>query len=774
MLSCEEVRAELPCVETGEAAAGALRDHLASCEPCRAEAARVRAELEQMRGDLAALAPSPFLEDAVLEAAREPRAEPRGTRGPGVRSATAVGLAAAALLVAVLLLGRGGSDSTTAGDGEFGEPDPGGPTVVSMPPTAGEVDEARKANEGGGVSVVPKGSRGFVHATSDAPGSLDLRIDDGMLPLRSGARHRWVIPVDDLAKKDRMFTLAGVPVVGVATLGRELLTRIGNAKGEPAKDPVEAGLRRLSMRPREARFLNLEIADPTGRGAAAKVRVLVSEMYTGSLVLEEHLGRALGLHHFEIPGRVTLAGDMSIGARRAWARVRIADIGFDETVEVQVLEGGPPGQVKGGENGLGRMIFLGERPDSAHAGDDVDLVYVKGRPFVTATRTLGFNANSQRRAEMGIEARSETRFALSYSEGRHPESLVFLPPADPGARPGPREVRLERVTLPGPFPLGAQAVIARVWRGRAAVPSRESVAQTTVADDGSVSFVRAPGEKGPLRMRLYSKDEETGNESVEWLTFDPDDERIEPLLVEVESGQVTIGTHTIALVAPAPTGNALAADPPALAALVRELQSASRTAGWNGSGVSPLSIRIVCERDARWAAMHAILFAAAQAGITQFQLTFRGESGRGVPFRLPVDAGLDSLEGGLDEEEVREEPIESPQPARRKGRHLVFELRVRREKGVTRFTMPYESGQARSSVQTGDMSVGSRDLKTLEASVAKLAKARAPKRRLQVQVSLREVDLDEIPFAEMRNLIVVLRAAGVDDIQMMMPIPGGR
>ena len=93
---------------------------------------------------------------------------------------------------------------------------------------------------------------------------------------------------------------------------------------------------------------------------------------------------------------------------------------------------------------------------------------------------------------------------------------------------------------------------------------------------------------------------------------------------------------------------------------------------------------------------------------------------------------------------------------------------------MTRFTMPYESGQARSSVQTGDMSLGSRDLEALQASIAKLAKARAPKRRLQVQVNLREVDLDEIPYAEMRNLIVVLRAAGVDDIQMMMPVPGGR
>ena len=105
MLTCDDVRAELPLLATGEAARGEVRDHLATCEACRAEEEALRADLDRVRGDLAALAPSPFLEERVAQLAREPARPGSGHRlHPWLGAAIAV--AAAALLAAVFVLPR--------------------------------------------------------------------------------------------------------------------------------------------------------------------------------------------------------------------------------------------------------------------------------------------------------------------------------------------------------------------------------------------------------------------------------------------------------------------------------------------------------------------------------------------------------------------------------------------------------------------------------------------------------------------------------------------
>lgn len=61
--------------------------------------------------------------------------------------------------------------------------------------------------------------------------------------------------------------------------------------------------------------------------------------------------------------------------------------------------------------------------------------------------------------------------------------------------------------LEGQWTPGARVTIARVWRGKTAIPSEEAVVQTQVSESGSIVFPRIAGEKGStLRMLVTMKD----------------------------------------------------------------------------------------------------------------------------------------------------------------------------------------------------------------------------------------------------------------------------
>ncbi len=106
MLSCEETRLALPGIEAGEHADGTVRDHLASCDACREAASELRTDLERLRAGLSALAPSPLVEDAVVDIARD---QARGAK-TGSWKPVLVTLAAAAVLFGVILLSQQGGE----------------------------------------------------------------------------------------------------------------------------------------------------------------------------------------------------------------------------------------------------------------------------------------------------------------------------------------------------------------------------------------------------------------------------------------------------------------------------------------------------------------------------------------------------------------------------------------------------------------------------------------------------------------------------------------
>jgi hypothetical protein len=122
MLTCEDVLDALPEIDGEQPEKGDLHDHLAACSSCAAEAESLRADLEVLRRDLAALAPTPFLEDGVMQSARTPAAKRH--RAPALWIQAGIGAVAAALLVVVLVTSRatppaGETDGETpAGPGE--------------------------------------------------------------------------------------------------------------------------------------------------------------------------------------------------------------------------------------------------------------------------------------------------------------------------------------------------------------------------------------------------------------------------------------------------------------------------------------------------------------------------------------------------------------------------------------------------------------------------------------------------------------------------------
>ncbi len=426
MLSCDDVRMHLGALETGEPVAGDVRDHMAGCEACRAEARRVRADLETLRGDLASLAPSPFLEDAVLDIARDAGSPAARRRTPWLPAG--IGIAAAALIAILVVAAKLPGEPQAAGAGEPYGKDPGGPSLVAFPPTAAQVATLRQARL--------------------ARSAQEVEI--------------------------QFYRMVGAPPPGMVVVGRGLLARL-------APKPDEGGLEQE---------LDVTLGAPGWKGAACRVRARIVPEYSGNLIVPGTLGRALGLHDHERPVRITVGGDTSMSGERARAQVRIG--GQDLETDVEVLREGvalPAHPLKGGGIPQAmRIVFEGERADSGSIGDDLDIHHAHGTSFIVTTKVVGFGTEGQP-ARLDVEKAGPYQTALQYNAGKHPECLVFLPPLDVGGGGVLAwAFRMERVTLKRKFAPGAALTIARVWRGRTALPSRESVAHTWADGKGRVSF----------------------------------------------------------------------------------------------------------------------------------------------------------------------------------------------------------------------------------------------------------------------------------------------
>lgn len=687
MLSCDDVREQLEAIETGEPAPGDVRDHLASCEPCRTEAARVRADMETLRGELASLAPSPFLEDAVLEAARATPSDAGGRGLPWLPAA--LGVAAALLLAVVVWLAKQpGEPQLAAGEGApFGK-DAGGPSLIAFPPTPVQVAAQRKERR------------------AEAGGEVKLQF----------------------------YRMAGAPPPGMVVVGHALLAQLAR-DGES----VEVVLDRARKVDRNLEF-DLTLGAPGWKGAACRVRARMVEEYSGNLIVPETLARALGLHEHERPVRITVGGDTSMAGERARAQVKIG--GHDLETDVEVLREGvtlPAHPLhSGGLPQAMRIVIEGERPDSGSIGDDIDIHHAHGTSFIVATRVVGFGTEGQP-ARLDVAKAGPYQTALQYNAGTYRECLVFLPSLDfGGGGVLAWAFRMERVNLKQAFEPGAMVTIARVWRGRTAIPSRESVAHTWADEKGRVSFVHQRGERGPLRAREVRKDG-----TVHWHELaraaTPKPKR-RPLVLHPD-GRVVLAPWDFQLWTPE---GAATPDAASLSALREKLRVLADAAGRDDLGNSKLTLPVVAYPEAAWKRIETLLLACTHPTVRVVNLEFGFPSDDdGTPYRLPLDQAIGAIKMETAAFEVR---------AHWQGTDLHWKT-----SGVV-------------GVHAGPLDDSEKGLAALEA-VIRAARPDPNKRWYAGTINPVAAMRRRLPYGALRKLIQTLQAGGTDQVLLQNTPP---
>ena len=749
MLSCEDVRALLGEIETGDPASGAVRDHLASCRGCRADAERVRAELRDMRADLAALAPSPFLEDAVLQTARETGMGPAPRRAPGRRAAIAVSLAAAAILLVVLLAKpRGAGDPAPEPTHDRGEHDRGGqeardvdwagswaPALLRTPPSPLQVAASRTKNPWR-LQALKTTSPGLYVTVFPGTESYTATIPE----LPRAQPHRWVVPASEAGGADRTYELEGFVDEDLCVIGGSLLRHMPEGYRGAAGAPDRVAV---------------VIADPSGSGASVRVEALYRHGYTGDLLVPAALGRALGLHGFELPGSVRIRGDELLRAHRALARVTVPDWEVDAVQEVQVrapiLDRGPAPRAVPGRSQSWGLHLAGELPQGGYANSQL--------MYDTQTQELGVagtrfevDPRSQRWPFFSLEAPLRG-LTLVYEPDAHPRCLVCLPAVDAGA--GNQTLILERVTLEQRFEAGWEVAIARVWRERTMIPAADSVALTEVGTDGRVSFVHCRGERGPLRMRLYKAGEEP-----RFVTIRLEEPERPRMRIEIDaSGTLHFAGRTVALAPRDPETGVPGLD---LHSVPSVVEAFGATGGPPGS-VSPVRIDVTAPAETPWAALQGLLLAGAQTGHAHYRFALQDLDEGSVRYRLPIDRGIYADDPLLGSEEEEEEEGGPPRPPVRRNRH-VQEIRISHEDGRSVMRLgPMESRGMREELR-GDLAAGSGLWKVLREEMLRRRDRLPPKQRLRVLLAFVPKDLGRVPYQDVLRLLRALAGAAVEDV----------
>ena len=715
MLTCDDLRERIPAIEAGEHATGDERDHLAACEACRTEATTIREDLERVRRDLASLAPSPFLEDRVLEIASTTElddATPNETaaaRHP-MRFAMVAGLAAALLVAAVLIVAHLPNDD---------EPTP----TVTLP-----TEEGDAADEG----------------TSQASGLLMPPTPLAVEEQRSG-NARAAKP------KIRLLSIGAKPRDGHAVLGREILERIAMPAGAPPRD---RGRFRAAwgLLTREGRnpIIDIEVIHPKTK-ARGLVRAYVDAKYTGSLLLEEPFARALGLHTLELPGHATIDGAAKLGAQRTEAIVSLGDERFRERIEVQMRRAGDPtplaSLLPGGLPQKPRLELIGERPDMGFIGTDIDVHHMHDRIFLSADRNVPWRDQAAMPLAIPMEPGQPMQAAVEYREGDHPLCYVYLPPVDIG-RGGPLawRVRLDRVALEGRFEPGAEIAVARVWQGHKAVPTRDSAAFTTADANGRVSFVHVRGEAGPLRLRERMKDG-----SVRWhkvLIPDAGEVQADELRIAIDGhGTIHIGGHTFNLERDmhADDRSNRWTEGGARDALVARLKAAADAGDRDKDLVSTLRVNVIPQDNTPWTTVTKLLMACAHPSVRIDKIRFsRTNGGRTVEYEMPRDAGL--------------VPARAPDAAK----PLIMNLLVRLKGERTFYVVRDEVNDLLSDDIRGP------GRKALASALRTFRKVGVDSGR-PFHVDL--TAYSNVPYEDVQSIMGLLRAAKLEDIRLMSSPP---
>ena len=666
MLTCDDLRERIPALEAGEPADGAERDHLASCESCRAEAARARADLARMRQELAVLAPSPFLEDRVVAIARDADAETTPARAAHpMRWAMGIGLAAAALLVAVVLLAHRPGPQPSAPDGTTRDDDALAESDGITNDGTGHAAEDGDADDG-----------------NADPGKADPgKADPWKAAVRAIAWPPTPREVDREARgasaaadePGRPYTLPAAPRDGTAVLGRGLLARVRLAGARAASEAehvqrawaqlTEGGTRRTC---------SVSIADPRTK-ASAWCQATVDREYAGTLLVEEPLARAIGLHRGATPGAVRHE-IVQPGTNTHWSTARAVDArvalvgsrALDMVARIQVREPGEPHAAtplwSGGLPGKPRIVLGGVLPQMGFVGTDVDVHWLHERWFVSADRNVPPPFQQDDVREIPLPLQEVQHVALEFRpSGGHELCYLYLPPLDVGGDAPVRtplawRVHLERIVLAQTFNPGAQITVAHAWRGHHAIPTRSGVAFTTADAQGRVSFVLARGERGPVRVH-----ERLPGGSAGWRIVDIrrgfQSSATHQVVVARGKGMITTehGVYDLEqgrMFVPAqPKGTAATRDEIA-AALRAELKRAADAAGRTETyGTSRLQLTLVGMPTAAWSDVAFVLQVCAQPDVRIDRLAFANGSPQqtgtilpedlaAVPYELPKDAGL--------------------------------------------------------------------------------------------------------------------------------------
>lgn len=758
MLTCDAVRNALPGLATGERPSHEVREHLARCDACREARDRLARDVSRIRHDLAALAPTPLLEDAAVDTARTTEIEPRSRR-PWRYVATAVAATAALFLVVVLPRLQ---DSAPGGTRTV----PGGDTATAtiyISSSEAEVDANRRENAKVQALVGGRTEGRLLFHEWVTPGrGVGMHSSQAFEPPLADVHHRFVYGDDAGRPGTRTYTLPGPGTTyeeGVFLLGMGLLNEIGGRLEKGSTTAIIANGKRWEMAPENAEA-EIYLAAPHDGGAEGRIRVAVNPGYGGTLLVEGPLTRALGLHQFEIPGEVVFTGQVGqippLSGHRTRARVRIPELDVDRVVEVQVAHSRPWRGELWSLDAKAGIQFEGEAPTDAMSAAEI-VFDARGRMASAISPTIWGAAEDRPVRFWHIAPDVGTRRFIFGFAGVPPGKLPQIPDtpavghlfrhADATVVPraldfGARTVyvmNVVRTTLDGTWEKGASVTVARVWRGTTAIPSREAVVQTTVDEMGRISFPRIPGEKGStLRMLVTTKDGtstfhdiEIGPVPIIWTYVGAD-------------GSIGIDGTTIELFDEA--GMGVVAGLVSLREILRK-RAASPNLRDENTGEVRLTLGFRIHPEAPWRAVQWALQVMAEPTIGMHRFQLAAHDGAPMPFELPRDRRLGA-------------PPQRPESLP----FVTVKVFRRQPEGPAHYTV----GQERIGEAPAE---GLDPLVEAIRRVLEVARARGG----TIQGQLKAPRPTQATFGDVQRALRALREAGIEDVRFEgapAPLPG--
>lgn len=458
------------------------------------------------RDALSELEPAPHVLADVLEAVRE--VPVRRVVRPLRRIAPAV-LAAAALVVGGWLLMRGPT------------PGPGGeevnlPLAFEAAVSIGELEAVREA-----IGPLDRWFDSLDEAempTVDEPWSvmpfhITLPWPKGQLPLATWGRVK-AAPSDKLEPSVVRYVIRHRARPG-RVWGRSVEEWI--APKPLRRQPVIVGdwlVARWRQQLAElgegvdVRELRLVLATDEANPVETQVYVPLSGEHTGSLLIENELARAMRLHQFETPGECKLATPGgTVLCRRAWVRVRVPALGFDEGMEVAVAPAGESTSTT--TSGSVSVYFPGAGVRAAAQGLPVLSVsdpMAGPQRVVVATPVWGGVPEPRGdprilRAGVSFDLPGDAR---GLCVGGVRGELALLPGI--GVADGePPNLRIhllaKQLRLPQPAGAGHPVVLSTVWRGGTVIVGSRGACLSWLSEDGAIPWL-GPDQPDMRSMRL--------------------------------------------------------------------------------------------------------------------------------------------------------------------------------------------------------------------------------------------------------------------------------